>query len=283
VEAALGKLHLYEAGILAAPIDAEIDRAEKLVSEGQLDAAIPIFNAIGKSNSDYQVRAYAYYRSAESYLRKGDYWRAAGAAAQIWDSRAGISIQTCWQYRLLSDKMSYFLSESNDHKTPLRLVDFTVEKDITGNPEPRFFRALLNARYGDLIKAKADVDFILKSNPNNPSYRALAAYVSVLAGDDSQLWEFRGQEPKDPRALSLLGQAAFIAGDNKAAQNWWAQEAKIDTLEAKLAYWAGEMHLRYEQKRVATALLAESSAILPSSKEGLDAARLLAQTEVPPQ
>jgi hypothetical protein len=259
-----------------ASVDSEVDHAGMLAERGQPEAAVGILNNIAESFLDYQVRAYARYRSAQVYMASGDYWRAAGEAALIWNPKAGISIQTSWRYRLLDEETTYALSESTDHEADLRLAEWAVEKDVTENPEPRFFRALVNARFGNMAKARADSAFILKSEPNNAAYLALAAYIALLEGDKSRLEASAGEELKDVRAASLLGQAAYIAGDTKAAQDWWAIEAKLDRVGAKLAYWTGKKHLTYGQIRVASALLAECSTISPESTEGKQARELLA-------
>ena len=52
--------------------------------------------------------------------------------------------------------------------------------------------------------------------------------------------------------------------------------AKLSKTAAKLAYWAGKKHLSNGQNRVAAALLAECSAVLPDSEEGKQAKELLA-------
>jgi predicted Zn-dependent protease len=148
--------------------------------------------------------------------------------------------------------------------------------DVTENPELRFWRALVNARFGKMTQAKADLKFILVAEPENPSYRALAAYIGVLAGDETQLEAFRGQQVSDARALGLLGQAAYMIGDHDGAQVWWAAEGKIGIAEAKLDCAAGRKHVKYGQTRVGTALIAECANVMPDSREGKEAKQQLA-------
>jgi tetratricopeptide (TPR) repeat protein len=161
------------------------------------------------------------------------------------------------------------------------LADWTVKYDVTQNPEPRFFRALVNARYGNLEKAKSDCDFILAQDPDNPSYRALAAYISALGGKKIQPQSFAGETMHDARALSLLGQAAFISGELESAQSWWQLEAKTDPLGAGLAYWAGKKHFTRGQRRVAAALLTECVTIAPDGDQSKEAEDLPAKLSSP--
>jgi tetratricopeptide (TPR) repeat protein len=269
--------------VLAASVDSDIDRADALAAKKKTPEAIAILSHISKSQPDYQVRAYVYFRLAQIYLAQGEYWRAAGAAAAIWDPKAGVSIQTAWSYRVLDEETSYPLSISEDRESDLRNANWAVEKDVTGNPEPLFFRALLNARFGNLVNARADQDAILKSAPGNPSYRALAEYISALAGDKSHVQPFSAEPINDARALGLFGQAAYLSGDRESARSWWAMEARIDTTLARLAYWSGKKHLQFGQERVAAALLAECSSVSPGTEEGKQAKDLLAGLPVQKQ
>jgi hypothetical protein len=74
----------------------------------------------------------------------------------------------------------------------------------------------------------------------------------------------------------LLGEAAYLSGDPKGAQDWWTRSKKADPLGASLAYWAGKKHLERGQLRVATALLAECIAMAPDSPEAKEAKTLTA-------
>ncbi len=266
---------------LPAPVDSTIDRAEGLAAKKQTDVAIGILTSIAATDADYDVRAYAHYRAGQLYLVQGDYWKAAEQAALIWDKKVSMGVQTSWRYRLLSDEAAYSVSESNDHDTDLRIADGSVKMDVTDNPEPRFWRALVNARFGQMEQAKADLKFILAAEPESPSYRALAAYVSVLAGDKTQLESFRGQPVNDARSLSLLGQAAYISGDYDAAQTWWAGQTKMNSVWAKLDYFAGRKHIKFGQARVGTALIAECATVAPDSREGKAAKEQLAALASP--
>lgn len=268
---------------LPAPIDAEIDRAIAITGQGQSATAIAILMNIAKTDRDYQVRAFAHYQLAQVYFAQGDWWHWAGEASGPYDDaeRSGGAVQTSWRYRLLYARSVYLLPIESDPKTALQLADWMVTYDATQDPEPRFFRGLLNARCGNLIKAKTDSDFILRLEPDNPSYRALAAYIAVLSGDNTQLQSFNGEPISDTRALSLLGEAAYLSGDFVGAQLWWAQEAKIYPLGGSLAYWAGKKHLARGHRRVAEALLAECVAIAANSKEAKEAKDLLASAKGP--
>lgn len=194
----------------------------------------------------------------------------------IWDKKVSMGVQTSWRYRLLSAETDYSISESNDQDTDLRIANSSVKMDVTENPELRFWRALVNARFGKMEQAKADLKFILEAEPENPSYRALAAYIGVLAGDKMQLEAFRGQQVSDARALGLLGQATYIIGDHDGAQVWWAAEGKIGVAEAKLDCGAGRKHVEYGQTRVGIALIAECANVMPDTREGKEAKQQLA-------
>jgi hypothetical protein len=137
----------------------------------------------------------------------------------------------------------------------------------------------VNVRFGKMEQAKADLKFVLAAEPQNPSYRVLAAYIGVLAGDKAQLEAFRGQQVSDARALGLLGQAAYLNGDYDGAQRWWEAERKISVGEAKLDCGAGRKHVKYGQTRVGTALVAECATVTPDSREGKDARDLLTDLE----
>jgi tetratricopeptide (TPR) repeat protein len=262
---------------LPSPADTEIDRAVTLASQGQAPVAIAMLANIAKTNSDYEVQAFAHYQTAQIYFAQGDLWRWGGEASAIYDNadKSGPAVQTSWVYRLPSDQSTYLLPIDSNPDTPLKLADWTVEKDVTQNPEPRFFRALLNARYGNLEKAKTDSDFILSLYPNDPSYRALAAYIAVLAGDKTHLRSLSTETITGHRALSLLGEAAYLSGDAVEALHWWTLAAKDYPLGATLAYWAGKKHFSRGQKRVAEALLTECIAMAPDSKEAKEAKDLL--------
>ena len=261
---------------LPAAADSDLDRAEALVAKKQTAAAISVLISIAASDPDYDVRAFAHYRVAQLYLAQGDYWQGGGEAGLIWDAKVSMGVQTSWQYRLLYDETAYALSQSSDHETDFRLADGSVKMDVTDNPEPRFWRALLSARFSKMEQAKSDLKFILAAEPENSSYLALAAYIGVLTGDKTQLEDFRGREVTDARALRLLGQAAFISGDQGSAHLWWTTGARINAVWAKLDYFAGQKHTKYGQTLVGTALIAECATVVPDSREGKDAKQQLA-------
>jgi tetratricopeptide (TPR) repeat protein len=262
-------------------IDSEIDRALALSEKGQISAAIDLLTSIAKTNSDFQVRTFAYYQIGQIYFEHGDWLRWSWAPIFLDSDKSGPAVWTSWRYRLASDQSTYLLNLDTQPDHDLKLADYTVEKDVTQNPEPRFYRGLLNARYGNLEKAKIDSSFILSQDPGNPSYRALAVYIAVLGGDKIVLGSFSPETTKDARALGLLGEAAYLGGDTDGAQQWWASAAREYPLGAGLACWAGRKHLARGQKRIAVALLNECFAMAPNSKEAQEAKELLAKSKDP--
>lgn len=263
------------------PIDAEIDRAIALAGQRQSPTAIGILTQIAGSNGDYQVRAFANYQIGQIYFALGDWvrWAGEGAGAFLNSDKSGMAVQTSWAYRLSDARSTYLLDVNTVPNYDLRLADIVVDFDVTQNPEPRFYRGLVNARYGNLPKAKVDSDFIVTQEPGNTSYRALAAYIAVLGGNKAQLQSFAGETIKDARALSLLGEAAYLNGDDAGAQQWWMLAAKEYPLGAGLAYLAGKKHLARGHQRVAVSLLNECATMAPNSKEGEEAKELLAKLQ----
>lgn len=280
------KLHLKSGGAiihsdvgftaLPGPVDSTLDQAEDLVAKKQTSAALSIFENIASTHPDYDVRAYAHYRAGQLYLALGNYLEAGVQFGSIFHQKVSMGVQSSWRYRVQSDEMAYAFSRSNDHDTDLKDADWDVKWDITENPEPRFWRALVNARFGKMEQAKADLKFALAREPENPSYQALSVYMAVLAGDKTQLEAFRGQQANDARALALLGQAAYISGDYTSAQAWWAAQAKIGVSQAKLDCLAGTKHVSYGQTRIGAALLAECVAAAPDSREAKEVKGVLA-------
>ncbi len=171
------------------------------------------------------------------------------------------------------------LPTSNQPDHDLVLADWVVKKDVTGNPEPRFHRSLVNARYGNLDKARADCNYILRVDPTNASYRALSAYINVLKGDHEGLRSFDHETITDPRALALLGEAEFLSGNTVDARAWWGEEAKLFPKRGSLALWLAKKHLIRGQNRIARSLLAECVAIDPASQEAKEATALLAASD----
>jgi tetratricopeptide (TPR) repeat protein len=249
----------------------------------QPNSAIALLAGIATTNNDYQVRAFTHYEAAQIYYSRGDLWRWRAEAASIYDdsSKSGNAVQTWWRYRLAVQLGDYYLDVNPDLRHDLILANFTVEYDVTENPEPRFYRALINARYGNFREAKSDSEFILKVEPQNPSYRALAAYIAVLEGDKTLLQSFHGESIAEVRALAVLGESAYIGGDMRAAQLWWASAAKEYPLGAILAYYAGKKHLALGHQQVAASLLAECVTMAPDTKEAKDAKELLANLQSP--
>jgi IPT/TIG domain-containing protein len=159
---------------LPSQIDSEIDRALALAEKRQISAAIDILTSIAKTSSDYQVRTFAYYQIGQVYFGEGDWMRWSWAPIFLDSDTSGPAVWTSWRYRLASDQSTYLLNLDTQPDHDLVLADWTVKYDVTQNPEPRFYRSLLNARYGDLSKAKMDSDFILKLEPGNASLPDMA-------------------------------------------------------------------------------------------------------------
>jgi tetratricopeptide (TPR) repeat protein len=262
------------------PVDSQIDRAVSVADKGDVQSALATLAAIARTNGDYQVRAFAHFQAAQIYYSIGDWWRWAGETSSVYDDsdKSGSAVQTFWKYRLALQLTEYLLPTGSTVEGELQSADWTVSYDVTANPEPRFYRSLLNARYGNLEKAKTDSDSILSEEPGNALYRALAAYISVLNGSKVALEAFSEQATMDVRALSLLGQVAYLAGDIAGARRWWKLEAQDFPKGASLAYLAGRKHLEQGQKRIAFSLLSECVAMAPGSKEANEAEDLLAAT-----
>lgn len=256
--------------------DTDIDRAIDLAKHGQESEALAILTALAKSNSDYQVRARAHYEAGQLYFASGDWWRWAGESAAVFEPEAGPSVQTSWQYRTSYAYSVYLLPIDSEPAQALSSADWAVKYDVTENPKPRFLRSLVNARSGHLEEARVDADFLLNLEPNNVSYRALAVYTEVLMGHDPAYKPFENESISDPRALSLLGEAAYLSGDDADAKMWWGEEAKVYPVGASLAFWPGTKHAKRGQNRVASALLAECITMSPDAKEAKQATELLA-------
>ena len=265
----------------ASQVDHEIDRSLALARQGNAPAAIAILTSITKTHPDHQVRSFGHYQIGQIYFAQGDWWRWAGETSGVFDSESGAAVQTSWEYRLSYARSVYLLPVESDPDTPLRLADWAVKYDITQNPEPRFFRGLANARYGNLQEAKIDSDFINKAQPENASYRALASYVGVLTGGKIDLESSHLGTTHDPRALSLLGEAAYLAGNGAEAHRLWTEAGREYPLGASLALWAGKKHLARGQHRIADSLLTECVFMAPDSNEAREAKDLLAKPQQP--
>ena len=261
-----------------APVDMGINRAEALARDGHRSAAINLLTRIATNSPDPQVRAFVHYDAGQIYFSEGDWWRWAGEAATVFDDRrAGMAVQTSWRYRLSTQLADYYLPTTGQKALDLISANWTVQYDATEDPEPRFYKSLIEARYGNLNQARVDAEFALKADPTNQSYRALLVYVSALKGDAKPLKSFIDDSLTDPRALALLGEAAYVSGDAASARQWWIRAAKIYPLGAQLAYLAGKKHLARGQNRVAESLFAECVAMAPGSRDAIQAAQLLSQ------
>jgi tetratricopeptide (TPR) repeat protein len=268
---------------LPSAVDAEIDRAVTLAAEAKIPAAIRLLTGITETYGDYQVRAFAAYQMGQIYFAQGDWWHWGGAPIYVDSDKSGLAVQTNWRYRLSTDQSDYYLPTGVNPGGILRLLDATVSMDVTENPEPRFFRGLVNARLGNLPTAEADNKYILMIEPDNPSYRALSAYVDVLRGRQPEFKSPDAEAISDGRALGLLGEAAYLMGDSEGSRRYWGRAAKLYPLGASLAFLAGKKHLAWGQTRVGTALLTECTVMAPGSKEAEEAKGLLAALQsLPP-
>lgn len=254
---------------LPAPVDSEIDRAIRLAGQNDASAALDILNPIAASAEDYQVRASAYYQMAQIHFALGDLprWDADVSGIFLDADKAGRSVQTYWKYRLADSETRYYLHPNSRAGFDTWYADKAVQSDVTQNPELRFFRGLLYTRHGDLSNAKIDTSYLLSVDPTNPSYRALDAYVAALGGDKSRLQSLPDADmQKDPRALRILGEAAFLAGDRQVSRRLWSDAAKADPSRASLTCLAGENHLRHGERDIAAALTAGCSAMAPANR-----------------
>jgi tetratricopeptide (TPR) repeat protein len=262
-------------------VDSDIDRAEILTEQGQVSAAIKILNVLAETSEDYQVRAFAHYKEGQIYFSRGDWWLWKGQTGAIFldADKSGIAVQTFWRYRLAFAQSLYYLEPNSKPGFDLGFADSSINYDVTQSPELKFYRSMLNARAGNLAKAKADSDFILQGDPNNASYRVLNAYIAVLGGDGTQLQSLSYDDVKnDPRAMSLLGEAAYLAGDTANAQRFWRAVGQASPQAGGLACLAGKKHLAQGDETVARALLKQCITMAPNSKEGKEAVGLLPQS-----
>src|ERR1700730_15937181 len=95
---------------LPSEVDSDIDRAVTLASHGKTSTAIDILDNIAATNTDYQVRSFAHYQTSQIYFALGDWWRWRGEAAYIFAEESGMAVQTCWQYRVVAEQSTQFLS-----------------------------------------------------------------------------------------------------------------------------------------------------------------------------
>jgi tetratricopeptide (TPR) repeat protein len=263
-----------EFSALPSEVDSRIDRAIEIAAQGKTDEAASALEQIGETNSDYQVRSAAYYAESQIYFNRGDFvlWEATSALIYLDSDKSGRAVQTFWRYGLAFAQSSYLLNSEPKVGFDLRLADQLVEFDVTQDPEPRFYRALLNARYGNLRQAKADSDFVSNAWSNKPSAAALAAYVAALGGNTGPLRAITsGPIPTDATSLALLGEGFFISGDAASANRFWILAGEANPAGATMALLAARKHLNSGQKKMARVLFEECAAMAPNSKEARDA------------
>jgi tetratricopeptide (TPR) repeat protein len=268
-----------EFSALPSEVDSEIDRANEMAGQGKIDEAVSILEKVGQTDSDYQVRAAAYYVESQIFFNLGDFvhWRRAADLIYLDAAKSGNSVQKFWGYRLAFSKSHYLLGEEPETGFDLRLADNLIEFDVTRNPEARFYRALLNARFGNLLQAKSDSDFVLHAWPNKPSATALAAYVAALGGNMGPVQALTSGPPlpTDATTLALLGDGLFLSGDSSGANRFWSLAGELSPAAATMAFLAGNKHLKNGQKTTARILFAECAAMAPYSKEGQEAKDVL--------
>ncbi len=267
---------------LASDVDSVIDRAIETARQGKTDEALSALEGVGTTDNDYQVRAAAYYQESEIALNKGDLynWHRASMLIYLDAAKSGGAVQTYWRYRLAMAQSLHYLDEQMTLKFDLKFADQLVDFDVTQDPEPRFYRALLNARSGNLAKAKVDSDFVLSVLPKSSSAQALAAFVAALGGDTQLLRAMTsGPMPIDPTSLELLGEGLFLTGDSTKANKFWAQAGADNPAGATMAFLAAQKHVTSGETAMAKTLFAQAAAMAPNSKEGLKARDALSHLE----
>jgi IPT/TIG domain-containing protein len=251
--------------------DAQIDKAIEIARQGNTDAAAAALEQIGQTNSDYQVRAAAYYEESQIFFNRGDLfnWRRASALIYLDSAKSGMAVQTYWRYGLAFANSLYLFDAEPKARFDLRMADNLITFDVTEDPEPRFYRALLNARSGNLAKAKIDSDFVSKAWPSKSSSAALAAYIAVLSGDTRPLHTMTsGPIPTDATSLALLGEGLFVSGDLASAKRFWSGAAEANPARTTMPCLAAKKHLNNGEKITAKVLLTECVAMASNSKEG---------------
>ena len=269
-----------EFSAIASEVDVEIDRAIEIAGQGKTDEGVSVLEHIGETHTDFQVRAAAYYAESQIFFDQGDFvhWRRAAALIYFDSPKAGSAVQTFWRYRLAMAYSTYLVDPEPNAGFDLKFADQLVQFDVTQSPEPRFYRSLLNARSGNLEKAKVDSEFVSKAWPDRPSAAALAAYIATLGGDTGPLHAIvSGPAITDAASLGLLGEALFFSGDSASANKFWAQATESNPSEATMALLAAKKHLENGQRAVAKVLFAECSAMAPNSREGQEAHDALSQ------
>jgi tetratricopeptide (TPR) repeat protein len=263
---------------LPSEVDSQIDNAIELARDGSLDRSISILEDIAHRNTDYQVRSFAFFEESQIYLAHANWgqWGRGAASIYLNAQEAGQAIQTFWRYRLAFAQSSYYLDTRGEEGLDLRLADLVVKFDVTDNAEPHFYRGMLNARFGNLSSAKADVNFVLKADPENQSYQALGAYVAALSGDSNKLRAMSSRAaPTDASALMLMGEAFFLTGDVPNADRYWNLAHSAYPAGASLALMAAKKHLAKGQTAVAKVLFSECLAMGSNSKETQEAEEAL--------
>lgn len=273
---------------LAAPVDVKIDEADRKAAHGDFSGAMEILEQIGTADPDYQVRSFARFRQGQIYFGKG-YWVQweRGYSGGVIDNRAGMAIQTYWAYRLASALDHYLFYRAGDPASDLVWFAPIFKFDVTGAPEPYFYRGLLRARTGDIRNAESDSEFCLAAEPENPSYTALAAFVAAAGDDAARAGKFSARardllsatDPPDGRALCLLGETAYLLGNRDQAQQDWAEAARIYPQGHYIAFLAGRKHSWRGEPRIARILLAECVTMAPESEQATEARDLLGGLE----
>ncbi len=271
---------------LPTPVDSEIDSALALAQQGETAQALKLLGGIASTHVDYQVRAFAHYQRGQLYLELGELRRWEIEASLIYEHSdlAGKAIQTYWPYRLAFAHTDYLFDVDTRPEIQSKVYDTVVGLDVTDDPEPRFFHALVNARVGNLLMAREESAFCVRAEPANPAYVALAAFVAACSDDRAGAAGLstearsllRRRDQPDARTLSLLGETAYLLGEIVQARQDWAEAGRIYPVGCGLALQAAKKHLWLGTQRIAMMLLSETAAMLPGSAEAQEAGELIA-------
>ena len=273
---------------LPSRVDARLDAALAQAASGYKAAALEALKGIAERDPDYQVRAFAHYQMGRIYYAASDWGRWDFENGEIWlnANLSGPSIQTYWPYVVANANSHYAFNRQDLNDT--RLYDMAVAKDVTASPWPLFYRAIVEARIGEALRAQADSRYCLRAEPGNSAFIALAAVCAASAGQKSGATEFARRvrasvdmEIADPRTLTLLGEAEYMIGDAVQARRDWFKAGASDPGRASLSLLLAKKHLWRGDQSVAAMLLSEAIALGPSTRAGEEASRLLPELPHP--
>lgn len=269
---------------LPSAVDSEIENALLLADANKVPEALHALEGIASAYPDYQVRAFTHYQEGQLYFAVGDWdrWYAENMGIFLDAKQTGWSVQTAWPFRLALARSHYYLDMGGDPGHEGDQYDDMVALDVTGATEPRFERALLNARIGRPLAAQADISFCLAKDPGNARFAALGAFCAAAASEDharaaAPLEKARSalsSDPSDYRARTLLGEAEYMDGQVQKAMEDWAEAGQTYSLGADLALRLARKHLWRGDQRTASMFLAEVKAMGPGSAQAQEAAEL---------